>query len=124
MAAMAATPFASNRASLYPTASHAPTHRATTVRAARTDAFFIGVESRQGWLLWAPMRRSVLAVGAAVVILGPTALAFFSGGYFGPARVIAGIATWVLVILVAGVAPHPLGVQRSVSPAHGSSRST
>ncbi len=54
------------------------------------------------------MRRSVLAVGAAVVIFGPTALAFFSGGYFGPARLIAAITTWALVIVVALVAPRPL----------------
>jgi hypothetical protein len=54
------------------------------------------------------MRRSVLAVGAAVVIFGPTALAFFSGGYFGPARLIAAITTWALVIVVALMAPRPL----------------
>jgi O-antigen ligase len=54
------------------------------------------------------MRRSVLAVGAAVVIFGPTALAFFSGGYFGPARLIAGIATWALVLLVLALVPNPL----------------
>jgi hypothetical protein len=54
------------------------------------------------------MRRSVLAVGAAVVILGPTALAFFSGGYFGPARLIAAMAAWALVVVIALVAPRPL----------------
>ena len=54
------------------------------------------------------MRRSVLAVGAAVVIFGPTALAFFSGGYFGPARLIAAIAAWVLVVVIALLAPRPL----------------
>ena len=54
------------------------------------------------------MRRSVLTVGAAVVIFGPTALAFFSGGYFGPARLIAAMAAWALVIVVALVGPRPL----------------
>ncbi|MEA2419187.1 MAG: hypothetical protein QOE60_1393 [Thermoleophilaceae bacterium] len=54
------------------------------------------------------MRRSVLAVGAAVVIFGPTALAFFSGGYFGPARLIAAIATWALVLVVLLLTPDPL----------------
>ncbi len=54
------------------------------------------------------MRRSVLAVGAAVVIFGPTALAFFSGGYFPEARLIAAGAAWVLVVVLALVAPRPL----------------
>jgi O-antigen ligase len=54
------------------------------------------------------MRRSVLAVGAAVVIFGPTALAFFSGGYFGPARLIAAIAAWALVLVVLVLTPDPL----------------
>lgn len=54
------------------------------------------------------MRRSVLAVGAAVVIFGPTALAFFSGGYFGPARLIAAMAAWVVVLAVVLVVPDPL----------------
>jgi O-antigen ligase len=54
------------------------------------------------------MRRSVLAVGAAVVIFGPTALAFFSGGYFGPARLIAALAAVALVLVVALLAPRPL----------------
>jgi hypothetical protein len=54
------------------------------------------------------MRRWVLAIGAATVVCGPTALAFFSGGYFGPARLIAGIATWALVILAVVLTPRPL----------------
>jgi hypothetical protein len=54
------------------------------------------------------MRRSVLAVGAAVVIFGPTALAFFSGGYFPEPRLIAAVAAWVLVVVLALVAPRPL----------------
>jgi O-antigen ligase len=54
------------------------------------------------------MRRSVLAVGAAVVIFGPTALAFFSGGFFGPARLIAAMAACALVIVAVVLAPQPL----------------
>src|SRR5919107_1277567 len=54
------------------------------------------------------MRRWVLAIGAATVVCGPTALAFFSGGYFGPARLIAGIATWALVVLAVLLTPRPL----------------
>jgi len=54
------------------------------------------------------MRRSVLAVGAAVVIFGPTALAFFSGGFFGPARLIAAMAACALVIVVVALTPRPL----------------
>jgi O-Antigen ligase len=54
------------------------------------------------------MRKSVLAVGAAVVIFGPTALAFFSGGYFPEPRLIAAAAAWVLVVVIALLAPRPL----------------
>ncbi|HEY7599805.1 MAG TPA: O-antigen ligase family protein [Candidatus Limnocylindrales bacterium] len=50
----------------------------------------------------------MLAVGAAVVIFGPTALAFFTGGYFDAARLIAALAAWALVIVVALTAPRPL----------------
>ena len=54
------------------------------------------------------MRRWVLAIGAATVVCGPTALAFFSGGYFGPARLIAGIASWALVVMAVLLTPRPL----------------
>jgi hypothetical protein len=54
------------------------------------------------------MRRSVWAVVAAVVIFGPTVLAFFSGGYFAPARLIAGMATWALVVAVVLTTRRPL----------------
>jgi O-Antigen ligase len=54
------------------------------------------------------MRRSVLAVGAAVVIFGPTALAFFSGGYFPEARLIAAVGAWTMVVVLALTAPRPL----------------
>jgi O-Antigen ligase len=54
------------------------------------------------------MRKWVLAIGAAAVIGGPTALAFFSGGFFDRPRVIAGIAAWTLVLAAAVLAPQPL----------------
>jgi O-antigen ligase len=51
-------------------------------------------------------RRVVLGVACAVLLAGPTALAFFSGGYFETPRVWAGLAAWLLVI-VAGLAGRP-----------------
>jgi O-Antigen ligase len=54
------------------------------------------------------MRKSVLALGAAVLVAGPTALAFFSGGFFDRPRLIAGIAVWALVVVAAVLSPQPL----------------
>jgi hypothetical protein len=54
------------------------------------------------------MRKWVLAIGAAALIGGPTALAFFSGGFFDRPRLIAGIAAWGLVVVSAVLAPRPL----------------
>src|SRR5215218_10782118 len=54
------------------------------------------------------MRRAALAIGAGVAVAGPTALAFFSGGFFDRPRLIAGIAAWALVLLAALLAPRPL----------------
>lgn len=42
-------------------------------------------------------RHTVVTAAAAVLLVGPTVLAFFSGGYFAPARAGAGIGAWVLV---------------------------
>jgi hypothetical protein len=58
----------------------------------------------KGW------RRGALAVVGAVLLAGPTVLAFFSGGYFPGPRVWAGAVGWacVAVALVAG-APLPRG---------------
>ena len=44
----------------------------------------------------------------AVLLAGPTALAFFSGGYFDEPRLIAALVTWTLVAVVALASPHPL----------------
>jgi O-Antigen ligase len=54
------------------------------------------------------MRKWVLALGAAALVGGPTALAFFSGGFFDRPRLIAGIAAWGLVVVAAVFAPRPL----------------
>jgi O-Antigen ligase len=54
------------------------------------------------------MRKAVLAIAVAAVIAGPTALAFFSGGFFDRPRLIAGIAAWALVVVAAVAAPRPL----------------
>src|SRR5204862_494903 len=52
---------------------------------------------------------SRIATAAALALLaGPAALAFFSGGYFDQPRLVAAIAAWVLVALVAVLAPQPL----------------
>jgi uncharacterized membrane protein YidH (DUF202 family) len=49
------------------------------------------------------MRRCGLAVATGLLLLGPTALAFFAGGYFAGPRAWAGIGAWACV-LVAGLA--------------------
>jgi hypothetical protein len=54
------------------------------------------------------MRYWVRAVGAAITIGGPAALAFFSGGFFDRPRLVAGIAAWLLVVGVALFAARPL----------------
>ena len=42
-----------------------------------------------------PLGRPVVAV----LLAGPALLAFFTGGYFAPARAIAGAVAWALVVL-------------------------
>jgi O-Antigen ligase len=54
------------------------------------------------------MRRAALAIGAGVLVGAPTALAFFSGGFFDRPRLIAGIGAWALVVVAAVLAPVPL----------------
>ena len=54
------------------------------------------------------MRRLVPAAAAAVLLAGPTALAFFSGGYFTQPRLVAAIVAWGLVLALAAVGPAPL----------------
>jgi hypothetical protein len=47
------------------------------------------------------VRRAVLAGLSSLVLLGPTALAFFTGGYFSAAQDAAGIGAWLTVVLAA-----------------------
>jgi O-Antigen ligase len=49
----------------------------------------------------------VRRVAACAALAGPTALAFFSGGYFDAARLYAGIAACVLLVVAALVSPLP-----------------
>jgi O-Antigen ligase len=54
------------------------------------------------------VRRAVTAVATACLLTGPTALAFFSGGYFAEPRLIAGLVAWTLVLALAIVGPAPV----------------
>ena len=53
------------------------------------------------------MPRAALLPSAVLLLAGPTALAFFSGGYFDRARLAAALVAWVLVLVVAFVARPP-----------------
>jgi O-antigen ligase/polysaccharide polymerase Wzy-like membrane protein len=48
------------------------------------------------------------AAGAATLVAGPAVVAFFDGGYFDVARLVAGIVAWTLVLLAALGTPRPL----------------
>jgi O-Antigen ligase len=54
------------------------------------------------------MRRAVTAVAAAGLLIGPTVLAFFSGGYFDEPRLIAAMAAWALILALTVAGPAPL----------------
>jgi hypothetical protein len=60
-----------------------------------------------------PMRRAVLALAAALLLVGPTAIAFFAGGFFEEPRLTAGLVAWALVLVVALAAPTPLPASRA-----------
>jgi hypothetical protein len=59
----------------------------------------------------------VRRVAAVVALAGPTALAFFSGGYFDEARLGAGIAACALLAVAAIVSPLPRSPWAWVAPA-------
>ena len=61
------------------------------------------------------VRRSALAAGTLLLVLGPTALAFFTGGYFEGPRAWAGLGAWLLVVLGASLGS-------GARPLHGPSR--
>src|SRR4051812_24511455 len=52
--------------------------------------------------------RRLLLPAAAALLAAPTVLAFFHGGYDGEARLIAGVAVWLLAAVAAVAAPRPL----------------
>ena len=54
------------------------------------------------------MRAGVLTVARAVLLSGPTALAFFAGGYFPEAQAWAGLIVWALVAVGLIIKPGPL----------------
>jgi O-antigen ligase/polysaccharide polymerase Wzy-like membrane protein len=54
------------------------------------------------------MRRAVVIAATAAVLVSPTVLAFFSGGYFAEPRLIAAIVVWALVLALAVTGPAPL----------------
>jgi hypothetical protein len=48
------------------------------------------------------------ALAGAMLVGGPTVLAFFSGGFFAQPRLVAAVLAWLLVALAALLAPRPL----------------
>lgn len=54
------------------------------------------------------MRRAALVVAAGLLLAAPTVLAFFSGGFFTEPRLIAAIAAWLIVLVLAAVGETPL----------------
>jgi hypothetical protein len=59
------------------------------------------------------VRRGSFAAVVAALLAGPTALAFFTGGYFAAARDWAGIVTWVLVACALLLVPRALKLDRT-----------
>jgi hypothetical protein len=59
------------------------------------------------------MRRAVPAAAAALLLAGPTVLAFFSGGYFTGPRLVAAIVAWSAVLALAATRPAPLPTSRA-----------
>jgi hypothetical protein len=51
------------------------------------------------------VRRAITAFAVAVLLAGPTALAFREGGYFDDERLVAGVVAWALVLAAAAVSP-------------------
>jgi O-antigen ligase len=65
------------------------------------------------------MRRAVPAAAAACLLIAPTALAFWSGGYYSEPRLVAAIAVWAFVLALAAVGPAPLPRTRAGALAVG-----
>ena len=56
---------------------------------------------------------AVRALAAAILLAGPTALAFASGGFFDRPRLIAGVCAWVLAAVAMLTSPRPLPRSRA-----------
>src|SRR4051812_7756534 len=54
------------------------------------------------------MRRGAVPALTAVLVAGPAVLAFASGGFFAPARLVAAIGAWAVLGLAALLAPAPV----------------
>src|SRR4051794_5341513 len=54
------------------------------------------------------MRRGAVPALTAVLVAGPTVLAFASGGFFAHARLVAAIGAWAVLRLAALLAPAPV----------------
>jgi hypothetical protein len=54
------------------------------------------------------MRRAAVALAVSVLLVGPTALAFFAGGYFDGPRLVATLVAWGLVLVCAVCCPQVL----------------
>lgn len=54
------------------------------------------------------MRRWLATAARVVLLAGPTALAFFAGGYFDGPRIWAGLVAWLLVAIAALTCPEPV----------------
>jgi O-antigen ligase len=59
------------------------------------------------------MRRAGLLLAAAILFVGPTVLAFITGGYFEEPRLVAAFVVWTLVLLLAFASPRPLPASRA-----------
>jgi hypothetical protein len=58
------------------------------------------------------MPRRALFAATAVMLVGPTVLAFFAGGYFDGPRAGAAVVAWMLLLALAIAGPLPLPVSR------------
>src|SRR5215213_10161951 len=59
------------------------------------------------------MRRAVVLAGTVLLLVGPTVLAFYAGGYFDGPRVVAAGIAWALVLVLALAGPLPLPAGRA-----------
>jgi hypothetical protein len=81
--------------------------RRTDGRAAWRSRRVLAVRARRAYTLRA-MRNAARAAAVCALLAGPTALAFFTGGYRDEARLVAALAAWLLVGLAALVTERPL----------------